>query len=278
MARKTHANSDLGIDPRRVDGLTRALPGDIRQVTPIDVRRRPSPHDLDRAEHRRRRALSSTCPNPVPLGSNRLLELRVRDLEAVLCGQLDTHAPEPLISADGEHAPLLGAQLEGGEDAFPSVAVVDVDLLTAVREGGGAALADATIVDVPTFDDRGERADILGRGAREGRPLYARRSSFSMSPPLREPVIPLAKPFFVAREPSPILVRYPALQPLAIKLLGLFLRLTAGEQIPGRVEESAPSLPRSAEDVCSLLPMTSGHAFPIFPLLLHLPFPSAEAL
>ena len=42
MARKTHANSDLGIDPRRVDGLTWALPGDIRQVTPIDVRWRPA--------------------------------------------------------------------------------------------------------------------------------------------------------------------------------------------------------------------------------------------
>ena len=49
MARKTHPDRDLGIDPRRVDGLTRALPGDIRQVTPIDVRWRLGRHDLGHA-------------------------------------------------------------------------------------------------------------------------------------------------------------------------------------------------------------------------------------
>ena len=101
----------------------------------IDEGWRPSRHDLDRSAYRRGRALSSRCPNPLPLGGNVLLELRVRDLETVLCRQLDVHAPEPLISANGERAPLLGAQLEGSENAFPSVGVVNVDLLASVCEG-----------------------------------------------------------------------------------------------------------------------------------------------
>ena len=166
-----------------------------------------------------------------------MLELRVRDIEAVLGGQLDAHPLEPLVSANGENTPLLGAQLEGGENAFPSVAVVDVDLLTPVREGRGAALADATIVDVPTLDDGGERPDVLWRRALEGRPLDAGRLSFSMSPLLRESVIPLTQPLLVAREPPPIPVRLAALQFLAITLLRPFLRLTGGEHAPGRVEE-----------------------------------------
>jgi len=60
------------------------------------------------------------------------------------------------MSANGERAPLLGAQLEGGENAFPSLSVVDLDLTTTVSQGR-AALVDATIVDVPTVDERGER-------------------------------------------------------------------------------------------------------------------------
>ena len=156
------------------DGLTWALPGDIREVTPIDVRWRAGRQDLGRAALAIRRALSSRRANPFPLGGDGLLELRIRDVEAVLCRQLDAHSPEPLVSANGEGAPLLGAQLEGGENAFPSVAVVDVDLLTSVREGRGAALADATIVDVPTFDDARRTLGCLGAPA-------ARRSALLCS-------------------------------------------------------------------------------------------------
>jgi len=147
VARKAHADGDLGVDPGRVHGLTSALSGEIRAVKPIGVPWSPGRHDLDRATLRRCRALSSRCADPLPLGGNGLLEFGVPDVEAVLCGQLDAHSLEPVISANGERAPLLGAQLEGGENAFPSVAVVDVDLLAPVREGRRstpATFADST--------------------------------------------------------------------------------------------------------------------------------------
>jgi hypothetical protein len=257
-----------------VDGLTWASPGDIREVTPIDLRWRAGLRALGRSALAIHRTVSSRCVNPLPFGDDGLLEIWVSDVKPVLCGQLDAHAAEPFVSANGERAPLLGAQLQGGEDAFPSVAVVDVNLLTPVREGRGAALADATIVHVPTFDERGKRPDVLGGRAHEGRPFYAGRLSFSMSPLLRELVVPLVQPFLVAREPSAVLLQLVALHLLAVTLFGLLLSLTGGKQAPGRVEERAPSPPRSAEDVGPLSPMAGGHALPVPPLLLHLAYPS----
>jgi hypothetical protein len=211
VAGKAHADGDLGVDPRRVDRMTWALPGDIREVTPIDLRWCAGLWDLGPSALAIRGALSSSCANPLPLGGDGLLEPRVRDVEAVLYRQFDAHSLEPLVPANGEGAPLLGTQLERGENAFSPVAVIDVDLPTSVREGGRATLADAAIVDAPTFDERGESPNVLGCRALEGWPLNARWPSFSMSPRLRELVTLFMKPFFVAREPSPILVQYPAL-------------------------------------------------------------------
>src|ERR1022692_2122063 len=278
MARKPKPDGDLGVDPRRVDVLAGVLPGDIREVTPIDLRWRSGLPDLGRSVFAAWRTLSSRHANPLSLGGDGVLEFGVRDIEAVLCGQLDAHSLEPLVSPNGERAPLLGAQLEGGENAFPSVAVVDVDLLTPVREGRRASLANATIVDMPTLDEGGECPDVLGRRALEGRPFYGGRPSFSMSPPLREILISLMQPFPVAREPSPIPVQLGTLQLLAIALLRLLLRLTRGQHAPGRIEELSPSLPRSAKDVGPFSPMPGEHALPLLLPFLRPLFPSGCTL
>src|SRR5579863_2245490 len=127
-------------------------------MTPIGLRWRTGSWQFGLALIPVRWALSVRYVNLFPLSGDGLLELRIRDVEAVLCCQFDTHSQEPLVPANGEGAPLLGAQLEGGENAFPSFAVVDIDLLASVREGRRAAVADATIVDVPTFDAGGKRS------------------------------------------------------------------------------------------------------------------------
>jgi hypothetical protein len=125
VACKAHADGDFGVDSRGMDGLVCVLPSDVSEVTPIDLRWRSSLPDLARSVLAVMRALSSRHANPLPFGNDGLLDFGVRDVETVLCGQLDAYSLEALVPANGEGAPLLGAQLEGGENAFPSFAVVD---------------------------------------------------------------------------------------------------------------------------------------------------------
>jgi hypothetical protein len=133
VAGDSHPNSDLGVAPRRSRALLRLLLDDLGQMAVIDRRRRHGRRLRTCLTVRRVR--SSGGPSAFAFSGDRLLKIGVRDLEAVLGGQVDADSLEPLVSANGERAPLLGAQLEGGENAFPSVAVIDVDLLTPVREG-----------------------------------------------------------------------------------------------------------------------------------------------
>jgi hypothetical protein len=62
--------------------------------------------DPGRAAIAIRRALSSRCVKPFALSGNSLLELRIRDVETVLCRQFDAHSLEPLVPANGEAATL----------------------------------------------------------------------------------------------------------------------------------------------------------------------------
>jgi len=59
----------------------------------------------------------------------------------VLGRQLDAETPERLVPVDGERSPLLGAELQGGQDGFPAMVVTDIDDRTAVGERRTAALA-----------------------------------------------------------------------------------------------------------------------------------------
>ena len=86
------------------------------------------------------------------------------------------------------------------EDSLPPVGIEDVDLLASVREGGSAALADAAVVDAPAFDPRGERPEVLGSRALQGRPCYPGRLPIAISPPLPELVISVTQPFPEGRE------------------------------------------------------------------------------
>jgi hypothetical protein len=93
--------------------LPRGLSSNIREVASIDLRWRSGLGDLGCGAVAIRPAICSRGAKSLSLGGDGLLELRVCDLEAAFCSQLDADTLEPLVSPNREGPPFLGAQLEG---------------------------------------------------------------------------------------------------------------------------------------------------------------------
>ena len=247
MSRQPKADSDLGVDPRRVGLPCPPLSSNVGEM------------DAIRVCQRSRRAGSALLvmdfdSTPVALGRNGVLQLRVGDLEPVLHRQFHADPPERFVSVNREGAPLLSAELERGEDRLAAVAVADVDHFPSVGEGGRAALAVQVIVDPLSVYDRLKCADVARCRLVECGPLDRGRLSFPVSPFLRELWAALCQPRFEGREslhPS----KLGTLQGLLVSERGFLLGLLSGQNAPRGVEEIPLALPGLAEDVGPLAPM-----------------------
>jgi hypothetical protein len=122
VARQPQADGDLSADPRRVDVLAWVLTGEIREVTPIDLRWRSRLPDLGRSVFAVWRTRSTRHANPLSLGGDGILEFGLRDVETVLCGRLDAHFLAPL---PGEHVRIStpGEALTAAASLAPSMPI-----------------------------------------------------------------------------------------------------------------------------------------------------------
>jgi hypothetical protein len=143
----SHSNTDLGIEPRRVCAPQRLLSDDLGQMAAID---RGRCHGLRLSmDLTARKVRLFRIPEPGAFRGDRRLQIRVRDLETVLRGQLDARPLESLVAVDGDVAPLLCTQLEGGQHARSPTAVMDIDRLAAIGESGCPAPEGLRLLHAP---------------------------------------------------------------------------------------------------------------------------------
>src|SRR5450432_3785197 len=164
-----HSNGDLDIEPGRICPPPRLLADDLGQVSAINGGRR---HGLPvRSRSTDGRVGFCRRPESLPFIRDRSLEIRIRDFEAVLGGQLDTGAPELFVTANGDGSPLLRAQLKRGQHAFAASGVVNVDRLPPIGKRWRTARSGQMVVDFRAVEHGAERANVARRGFLERRPL-----------------------------------------------------------------------------------------------------------